>query len=917
MNWLQHLIRTPVPSADTTDGLTERPIPDMAELARRRLAWQNALGTTTEAELSAASELGLALAQRAEMPLPDDAQPVWVAAICHCTNLQLALDWLDTLTSEESRAAIALHAKIAEVRLTAVRSLSSPDILEKLARDARHHDKLVYQHCTDTLRQFKEARALEQRAEVLLAAFTQLMQAEPISISRLLELEKELGALPHDATELEHCRQLCRQANELVRTQAESLIDLPRLAEAIKPLLTSLGPDLCTWNDHARVQEWLNQFAPLQQRWLALPRWARQQTSARALLADFTFLAEQSAHLQADLEQIPQLQDFFLSLEGPNAPSRDQAQQTWEQLPALHTPFWHAAVQAHFTQWLSSQTDSAKPQPQTAPNPAPEAEAPTLDATEAHPDNVNAGAEAKRSKARSKDNTEKLRVTLVQIEQALDNGQFVRAESLSQRWKTLSQEQDLPKALESQWQRAQARLTGLRSWARWGAAKQREQLIEMANDLILNPKDLDHLAVAVPSLRDAWKQLNAQGNASKPQWELFDKTLTQAFEPVLVFRAAQVAQREQNKAQKQALLNDWEAWFQAIDWTHAKLDELDVQMQQRMDAWRKAPISGFREERLFRKKIEAMRTALNHKLELARQTEVARRRTLIEQATALVSTTHINKAIVDIKTLQGQWRSPEGTVRLLRGTEQKMWREFRSLCDAVFARRDTERTQKQAERKGVQEQVGNLLINLTQAMDSAADSASTQEALSQFNAAWSALRAEHPDISPRQSQQADALRVQAQTKLAQFKRHQKRQVWEQRIQAAPSAAELTPVQAEHVRKQRDEYLLDLEITLGLPSPESQSIARRVRQMAQLQGRFRGNAPGTLSAEDTLRHCCDLPTLDEPLAQKRLQVIIDRWLAREETPVRQTAPASSERPRSDRNGVANRRPAGNRGPARRQ
>jgi len=60
-----------------------------------------------------------------------------------------------------------------------------------------------------------------------------------------------------------------------------------------------------------------------------------------------------------------------------------------------------------------------------------------------------------------------------------------------------------------------------------------------------------------------------------------------------------------------------------------------------------------------------------------------------------------------------------------------------------------------------------------------------------------------------------------------------------RFAAAPQA---TAAQLESGRAERETLLLDLEVALGIPSPDSVAAQRRERQLKALQERFKPRSP---------------------------------------------------------------------------
>jgi len=199
-----------------------------------------------------------------------------------------------------------------------------------------------------------------------------------------------------------------------------------------------------------------------------------------------------------------------------------------------------------------------------------------------------------------------VRSQLETLEHALDEGQLLESDQAERLLKDTLGSAELSGALDARVQRARGRLGELRGWAAWGANKKREDLIEAAQQLLVGDPVVEHLAVAIPALREEWKRLNVQGPSSKAQWDSFDGALTRAYQPVAVLRAEEAARRAAARAAKEALLAQWEASVAAIAWDHADFAAVDLQRQQMLNDWRAAPLAGFREERSLRKRLDTL-----------------------------------------------------------------------------------------------------------------------------------------------------------------------------------------------------------------------------------------------------------------------------------------------------------------------
>jgi hypothetical protein len=245
--------------------------------------------------------------------------------------------------------------------------------------------------------------------------------------------------------------------------------------------------------------------------------------------------------------------------------------------------------------------------------------------------------------------------------------------------------------------------------------------------------------------------------------------------------------------------------------------------------WRSAARAGYRDERELRKRFDALIAKIDAQLEEARKGETTRLKDLVTQAEALKDTADLAAAMSAAKTLQRRWKEDVTGIRLRHGEDQKLWRRFRAACDAVFARRDAEQTARDAERAKRDEE-----------RKAAAEAARAAEA-------------------KKKEQHAARFAVMA-----------------EKAAAVPDA----PVDVlEKGKAERDALLLDLEIALELPTPESHAAARRARNLARLQDRFSKGITALPDPEGMVAKWYAIAATPDDGQAARLAVVVAKLLER--------------------------------------
>lgn len=232
----------------------------------------------------------------------------------------------------------------------------------------------------------------------------------------------------------------------------------------------------------------------------------------------------------------------------------------------------------------------------------------------------------------------------------------------------------------------------LEDWQRWRADQLREELVKKAEALLLAPEGQRiggrKMQETLRSLRDQWKSTDQGGQANHALWKRFDEACTEAHKVVEVWLTQVRQQAEAHKTQRLAIIEELRAWTAAhagnTDWK-AQVRELHAFSER----WREA---GHLSEKAFAEMQPLWKEAMHAAhagLEAAQGESIARRRALIEEASAMGAAPQMR--IDAVKALQQRWQVEAHAVPLDRKQEQKLWEAFRQPIDEAFARKSSER----------------------------------------------------------------------------------------------------------------------------------------------------------------------------------------------------------------------------------
>jgi hypothetical protein len=883
MNWLRNLLRKPAakPLAPTIAPAAKPAAEDVAALRR-------ALAGAVETEYAAlAARLGRALAEASLPPQADDPPAAWVAAIRHAPDKTLALAWLDGLHDEIWLGEVAKQAQSAEIRYLAAQRITSTAMLEQTAFASRDKDKRVYRHCADLLKQRRELEINIGRTNSIADELRALLASAPLPQTRLFELQKEISNVGEAGAAREECDALFAQAQARMRLEAEARRDLQQHLNLAVALASECAHATWPWSE--QIDAWQARYADLSQ--AKVPDWLAGQATYRELNATLQSIENHLAALAVDDERVLAGEHFLAPLAADVAPDAETVT-AWN---ALARPNHPDAWQPLALRWQEL--------PQQAPA------APVVSEAPASP------KPAQRAKAHI--DQEAVRSQLDQLEQAIEQGHLAAADTAAKQIKTLLGSNSLQGALATRLQGLQARLDEMRGWARWGTVQVREQLVASAQALLEGEHDVDELAHAIPKLRDEWKRLNPHGPAAKGQWESFDAALEQAYLPVAAHRAEQAARQAEALGAKEALCAELEAAVAGIAWETADFKLVENLRAQLIQQWRAAPAVSFRAEQGLRKRFDAQIAGLDQKLDAARAAEIERREQIIASASALSEQVDLRQAMNAAKALQERWNQPPLPVRLKRGDEQQLWQRFRAACDAVFARNATLRAEQSAQLQA-RAQARQQLLDAFAATLADSDDSKLKQALAQFRSDWDAAKPAAREAGDNLDNQAQELQATARQRLdavrqgryrAQFEVMAQKAGLSERIETLAAAGEPLDTVVAEVNQAWDELpqlpgknesllaqrlaaaskatradlasgqdarnsmLLDLEIALGLPSPENYAVIRSKRQLEQLQNRFHSAQQGQSEPESMLLRCYATAALADPACAPRMHAII--------------------------------------------
>ncbi len=475
--------------------------------------------------------------------------------------------------------------------------------------------------------------------------------------------------------------------------------------------------------------------------------------------------------------------------------------------------------------------------------------------------------------------------------------------------------------IDARLQAINPRIRELTGWRHWGTNRAREELIEEAEALrdSTDQIDIDKRLAAVKSLRKRWKDLGNIDPVSRQRlWKRFDAACTAAYEPCKAHFEQEAAQRQENLKKRQQICEALETLAGDTDWKAVDWRETDKRFHQLRNQWRHCGPVARRHWQTILDRFNAAVEAVDQHLDKERQRNFRQRTRLVEQLEALQAQDDLQAAITEAKALQKQWQL---TVTSRRGAENKLWKRFRAASDALFKRDQAHRESARAE---LQELIAARETFCAELEDLTLDGDITSARLDTMIDQWREFEphygrefkrleerfqravnaAQHHLMQQTLRQQRaklDSL-FHYKQRLDQFLQDAERErlasAWNEtepmddpqlmeKIQACRETLLSEPAdesRCERDQNHRDELLLDMEILLGIDSPEEVRKQRMERQVSRLASRMteRGGEEDSNSLMEKFIDYCLTPFAQPDrlkLDQQRLAAIHDAFAQR--------------------------------------
>ncbi len=306
-----------------------------------------------------------------------------------------------------------------------------------------------------------------------------------------------------------------------------------------------------------------------------------------------------------------------------------------------------------------------------------------------------------------KQNIEKLKVSVISLEEALEQGKSRQAIKLQQKAQKILKNMPPPdvqvvgkQGLDRRLNALTKQINELRDWKRWASTPLKETLVEEMEALVADLSrdenkhtDIAMLASQIRYARAEWKKLGeSEPDSAEALWERFDQACNRAYEPCQVSFDEQSQARAENMAKRQVICNELERFLDTADWETVNWKKAERILRVARHEWNNAGTVNRKDWATLNKRFHGAMQTLQQKTIEERSRNVLLKENLIKQVDKLIlsldennGATNLDEVIGKVKNIQVKWKEVGVSTK-----ESKLWKQFRAACDAVFERRQAQ-----------------------------------------------------------------------------------------------------------------------------------------------------------------------------------------------------------------------------------
>lgn len=648
-------------------------------------------------ELLDAGRLSVAqLGQR----IPDQTM---LLSLCGYSS-QAGIALLEQISNDNLLLEIASNGSTTQLRQAAAQKLDGRTLLEQLAKQAMNKDKAVYKIVRGKLEVFKEEKQKEaQMAAEISAICGQAEQLAKRNVDDIFEVrKKQIEAAWHNFANKasSEARLRYEQAIEKCQQKLNDILEQEKIKEALQAAEREAKKEV-----HKAVAGFRELIAKFYTH--TTPEELNKELQERTQQSEGALQDAQNQGLDIKREK-----QYLLELRTAANNLANQVQQygPFEQLLEKLRDASDEQGQK-IKSALETMIANAKALKDTPP---PEIVSRGREAIDAWSAKVKSQTE--QAKQSIRDSAELIR----KGNWAVSQGYVGRARAIFHELETkIGSTDQLPSHIAQKFEDLKLSIQKLGDWHEFAVNPKKEELVKQMRALEtseLHPKDL---ADKIHALQESWKELCRGGqNQDEALWQEFHAAAQKAYEPCKRHFDEQNQTREHNAELRRALLEQLTQYLQAYDWENANWKEVEKTLKVSREAWTSYWPIPRKDTKELQNAFDRLMDQLYEKLNQEHERNRLKKAAVVAQAKALAESADTASAIDAAKKLQAQWQS---IGQCKRKDDQALWQEFRTHCDAVFAKRHQETEALKEERQNTKQHAENIIQQLEEILAKSGD----------------------------------------------------------------------------------------------------------------------------------------------------------------------------------------------------
>ncbi len=255
--------------------------------------------------------------------------------------------------------------------------------------------------------------------------------------------------------------------------------------------------------------------------------------------------------------------------------------------------------------------------------------------------------------------------------------------------------EQIPAHISSQLEQLDEALHKLQDWKDYAVLPKKHELIAQLEALDGSKEHPENIATKIKRIQDEWRALSKGGKDQDQElWEKFHELAQKVYQPCRDYFAEQANIRQNNLNSCKQLVVQLKDYLEHYNWLEANWKDVEKVIRVARQEWRNYTPTERAATQPVLNEFEAVLASIQQKLTDEFNKNAALKKELIVQAQQLSTLTDSRKATDEVKQLQVRWQSIGPS---MRKEEQQLWREFRDMCDAVFAKRQQQSAEFKAE----------------------------------------------------------------------------------------------------------------------------------------------------------------------------------------------------------------------------